>query len=64
MTYADNATRKERPLLTHYEMLLDYLGWTDAGKVIASGVWPIGAVNGTKYPQQAYELGKNIGKTV
>ena len=60
MTYADNAARKERPLLAHYEMLLDYLGWTDAGRVIAPGVWPAGAVNGTPYPQQAYALGKSL----
>lgn len=60
MTYADNAARKERPLLAHYEMLLDYLGWSDAGRVIAPGVWPAGAVNGTPFPQQAYALGKSL----
>lgn len=60
MTYADNAARKEHPLLAHYEMLLAYLGWTDAGRVIAPGVWPAGAVNGTPYPQQAYALGKSL----
>ena len=54
MTYADNAARKERPLLAHYEMLLSYLGWTDAGRIVAPGVWPAGAVNSTPYPQKAY----------
>ena len=48
------------PIESHYEVLLDYLGWTDAGRVIASGVWPVGAVNGTEYPEQAYKLGRNI----
>ena len=60
MTYADNAARKERPLLAHYEMLLSYLGWTDAGRIVAPGVWPAGAVNSTPYPQKAYELGKKL----
>ncbi|MBR1777171.1 MAG: NAD(P)H-dependent oxidoreductase [Alphaproteobacteria bacterium] len=61
MTYADTAAKEAQPIISHYETLLNYLGWTDAGRVIASGVWPVGAVNKTKYPQQAYELGKNIG---
>ena len=33
---------------------------TDAGKIIASGVWTEGDVKHTQYPQKAYELGKNI----
>ncbi len=60
MTYADSSARKEQPLQAHYEMLLDYLGWTDAGRVIAPGVWPAGAVSGTAYPQKAYELGRSL----
>ena len=63
MTYANTAASEAKPILSYYETLLNYLGWTDAGRVVASGVWPVGAVNGTKYPEQAYELGKNIGKT-
>ena len=61
MTYANTAASEAKPIVSHYETLLNYLGWTDAGQVIASGVWPVGAVEGTKYPQQAYELGKKIG---
>ncbi len=60
MTYADNSARKEHPMQAHYEMLLDYLGWKDAGRVIAPGVWPAGSVNGTPYPQKAYELGRSL----
>jgi flavin reductase len=59
MTYADNSKRKESAIVNHYEVLLDYLGWTDAGQ-IAPGVWPVGAINRTKYPEQAYRLGKSI----
>lgn len=60
MTYADNNKRKEKAITDHYEVLLDYLGWSDAGQVIAPGVWPVGAVNHTKYPEQAYLLGKSV----
>lgn len=62
MTYANTAESEAKPIVSHYETLLNYLGWTDAGRVIASGVWPVGAVDNTKYPQQAYELGKKIGE--
>lgn len=60
MTYADNSKRKEKAITDHYEVLLDYLGWSDAGRVIAPGVWPVGAVNHTEYPEQAYRLGRSV----
>ena len=60
MTYANTAASEAEPIKSHYKVLLNYLGWTDAGQIIASGVWPVGAVNQTEYPQQAYELGKHI----
>lgn len=60
MTYADTSAKEAQPIINHYEVLLNYLGWSDAGKVIASGVWTAGDVNNTQYPKQAYELGKNI----
>ena len=60
MTYADNSKKKESAIISHYEVLLDYLGWTDAGQVIAPGVWPVGAINHTKFPEQAYRLGKTV----
>ena len=60
MTYADTSIKEAMPIKSHYETLINYLGWQDAGQIIASGVWPVGAVNHTEYPKQAYELGKNI----
>lgn len=60
MTYADTSAKEAQPIISHYETLLNYLGWSDAGKVIASGVWTEGDVNHTRYPKQAYELGKTI----
>lgn len=60
MTYANTNPKQAEPIEAHYNTLLNYLGWTDAGRIIASGVWPPGAVNHTNYPHQAYILGKNI----
>lgn len=60
MTYANNSRRNESPILTHYEVLLEYLGWTDTGRIIAPGVWPAGAINSTPFPEQAYQLGKQL----
>ncbi|MBQ6352895.1 MAG: flavodoxin family protein [Lentisphaeria bacterium] len=60
MTYANTAASEAVPIESHYEVLLKYLGWTDAGRVIASGVWPVGAVERTRYPEQAYRLGRSI----
>jgi multimeric flavodoxin WrbA len=60
MTYANTAPSQAKPIISHYEVLLDYLGWSDAGQIIAPGVWPAGAVNHTEFPKQAYELGKKV----
>ena len=60
LTYADNSPEKEGVIINHYTVLLNYLGWQDAGQIIAAGVWQAGAVNHTDYPRQAYELGKSL----
>ena len=60
ITYADTSATKAQPIISHYETMLNYLGWSNAGQIIAPGVWMEGAVNSTQYPQKAYELGKNI----
>lgn len=60
MTYADTAAREAEPMLAHYRMLMDYLGWTSVGEVAAPGVWTAGSVRNTDYPQQAYRLGKSL----
>ena len=60
MTYANTAASEAKPIESHYQTLIKYLGWTDAGQIIASGVWTAGAVNQTSYPKQAYELGKSL----
>lgn len=60
MTYADTSKKEAEPMLVHYHTLMDYLGWTNVGEVVAPGVWTAGSVRRTNYPQQAYQLGKSI----
>ena len=60
MTYADTAKKEAESMLLHYHTLMDYLGWTSVGEVVASGVWTAGSVRNTDYPQQAYQLGKSL----
>ena len=60
MTYANTAASEAVPIKSHYEVLLKYLGWRDAGQIVAPGVWPAGAIRHTPFPEQAYRLGKSI----
>ena len=60
LSYADTSKQTAQPSISHYEAIINYLGWKNAGSVIASGVWSAGDISSTQYPQQAYELGKNI----
>ena len=60
MTYANTAASEAVPIKSHYDVLLKYLGWTDAGQIVAPGVWPAGAIRHTPFPEQAYRLGKSI----
>ncbi|WP_139317743.1 flavodoxin family protein [Parabacteroides timonensis] len=60
MAYADTDPKEAEPMISHYHTLLRYLGWKDRGTVVARGMWPAGAVNGTEYSRRAYELGRNV----
>ena len=60
MAYADTAPEEAEPMLSHYHTLLRYLGWKDSGTVVAAGMWPAGAVNGTGYSRRAYDLGRKL----
>lgn len=60
MTYADTSAKEAEPMLAYYRTLIDYLGWTSVGEVVASGVWMAGSVRATRYPEQAYRLGKSL----
>ena len=60
MTYADTEEKEAQPIKKHFETLINYLGWTNVGEIVASGVWTQGSVKNTKYPKMAYEVGKNL----
>ncbi len=60
MTYADTSKKEADPMLLHYRTLMDYLGWTSVGEVVAPGVWTVGSIRNTDYPRQAYLLGKSL----
>lgn len=38
MTYADTSRKEAEPIRLHYRTLMDYLGWTSVGEVVAPGV--------------------------
>lgn len=60
MTYADTSEQEALPIKNHYESILRYLGWSNAGEIIAPGVWQAGSVSQTKYTQLVYEFGKSL----
>lgn len=60
LTYADTSEKVALPVKSHYEAILDYLNWTNAGCIVVPGVWEEGNINHTHYPKLAYELGKNL----
>jgi multimeric flavodoxin WrbA len=43
-----------------YEGILSYLNWDNAGMLFAKGCPVREVIETTDYPQQAYEMGKNI----
>lgn len=48
------------PTMEMYKDIVNFCKWTDAGQVHALGVLEPGAIAGTKYMQEAYELGKSL----
>ena len=49
-----------RALVAHYEKLVSYMNWQDAGRVLATGCGTRGMITGTRYPDDAYALGKGL----
>lgn len=60
MAYANTGEKDAEAMRVHYQILADYLGWTDMGSVIAPGVWTAGSIRNTKYGDEAYRLGRNL----
>ena len=61
LTLANSDMERVQPIIDYFRKgLYDYLGWEYAGHVVGTGLWPAGAVNGTRFMDEAYRLGQNI----
>ena len=47
-------------LEAHYDTLVRYLSWRDCGRVLGYGCGSTGMTKRTRYPQEAYELGRGL----
>jgi len=47
-------------VLFWYERVMKYIGWTDKGKVLCSGVMHVGDIKGNPKLNEAYEFGRNL----
>ncbi len=47
-------------MTAHYKTIVDYMGWEDAGSVVAPGIWTAGSIKGTKYCDLASRLGREL----
>ena len=60
MAYADTSEKEAQPLLSHYRVLTEYLGWKSVGEIVAPGIWNAGSIRNTRYADDAYQMGKNL----
>lgn len=60
MAYANSSPKDAQPMIVHYQTLVDYMGWKDAGQVIAPGMWTAGEVKNTSFADKAYLFGKSL----
>ena len=47
-------------MIAHSKTIAEYMGLEDVGRVVAPDIWTAGSIKGTKYFEQAYQLGKNL----
>lgn len=59
-TAADNLDWTMSSLEYHYETICKYLGYENKGIILATGCNVRSDIEMTDYPNQAYELGKNL----
>ena len=57
---ADDSDWTMAALERHYETILRYLGWEDAGRVLAMGCGDRAAIEQTDFPNQAFQIGKSL----
>lgn len=49
-----------RALLSHYQAIVQYLGWIDDGQILAGGCGSRSDIERTEFGKQAYQLGKTL----
>ena len=47
-------------LVDHYRTLVRYMGWEDAGMVLATGCGTRSMIERSEFPQAAYDLGRTV----
>ena len=57
---ADDQRKSADGAVASFENMAEYLEWQVAGTVIAAGCGDVDALKSTSYPQDAYEMGKNL----
>ncbi len=62
LTLANSDMERVQPIIDYFRKgLYDYLGWEYAGRhVVGTGLWPAGAVNGSRFMDEACRIGRNI----
>lgn len=60
MACAGNDEKNTEPMLLHYRALAAYLGWEDAGTILATGLGAEGSAADTPYCDAAYALGLSL----
>lgn len=48
------------PSADMYDKMVKYLGWEDGGRILANGIWAMGAIQGTNFMDLAYNYGKQL----
>ncbi len=50
-----------KDITAHYQTIVKYLNWSDAGVLLATGCGSRGDIERTSFPAMAYQLGKDLG---
>ena len=60
VTMSDSTVSTADGALAFFRGTTGYLGWKDVGTLVAAGCTTRADIENTDYPQQAYEMGKNL----
>lgn len=60
LTMADDTMESADGAIASFKGMTNFLGWEIAGTVVGVNCWTLAMLKETKYPQQAYELGKSL----